>query len=136
VECDAKKSGTTIPLDELDTWGGFLDGVPGGVPQYIRHRGPDAGKAFDTSAQVAIAPIWDICNYPGFLPFCDFPKGCPPDAIVEVVGFAIIFIPGPPETHGQDDVDAILINVTGCDLSGPVDQTGPMTIPIRLVRTE
>ncbi len=125
-------SPTYTDESQLDTFAGYnVDGTP----QFVRHYGPDAGKTFDSSDQLAIAPIWDICGYPGFLPSCSFPGGTTPT--LEVVGFAVIFLAAPTHGHGQDNVDAILIKVTGCDLSAAPDpQIAPQTIPIRLVRTE
>jgi hypothetical protein len=133
VPCNPSDPSLPIPLDQLDTWGGFLNDVPGGVPKYIPHDGRTEAF-YDTSKQAAIAPIWDICGYPGFRPACDFPSGTTP--VLTVVGFATIFIPAPPAGHGQDNVDAILVGVTGCDMAGTTEQTGPQGLPIRLVRTE
>jgi hypothetical protein len=113
----------TGPLPDL-----FLD-----VAQY-QHAD---GTVTDTSHQLAVAPIWDICNTPGFCP-----AGKPAGGAtlrVPVIGFALIFIDG----RQANDVLARLIWASTCSSAGGAsgggwqtgsEETGPYSIPVRLVR--
>lgn len=91
------------------------------------------GITSDTSHQLAIAPIWDTCNAPGFCP-----AGKPPDGganfRVSVIGFALLFIEG----RQGNDVIARLIWASTCSVAGGAGpappETGPYSIPVRLVR--
>jgi hypothetical protein len=91
------------------------------------------GTISDTSHQLAVAPIWDTCNTPGFCPAGQPPAGGATFQIA-VVGFALVFIEG----RQGNDVIARLIWVSGCTAaggSGPAPpETGPYSIPVRLVR--
>jgi len=102
------------------------------VGQYRRSD----GIVSDTSHQLAISPIWDTCNTPGFCP-----AGQPPDGganfQVSVIGFALVFIEG----RQGNDVIARLIWASACSSAGggpgggpAPPETGPYSIPVRLVR--
>jgi len=103
------------------------------VGQY-RHADGSTG---DTSHQLAIAPIWDICGTPGFCP-----AGKPAGGAtlqVPVIGFALIFVDG----RQGNDVLARLIWASACSAAGggggagwglAPPETGPYSIPVRLVR--
>ena len=92
-----------------------------------RYRRAD-GTLTDTSRQLIVAPVWDVCGTPGFCPAENFPSGTKVD--VRTVGFALIFLEG---IQGND-VLARIVNISGC--SGPLVTTeaAPYSIPVRLVR--
>ena len=92
----------------------------------------------DTSPQLAIAPIWDICNMPGFCPGNQLPGGGA-GLQIAIVGFALVFIEG---VQGND-VLSRLIWASSCSAAGgpggpgagpAPPETGPYSIPVRLVR--
>jgi Flp pilus assembly protein TadG len=98
-----------------------------GIADYIR---PD-GTHSPTSRSLVLAPIIDVCKY------C--PAG-PPSGQTQltVMGFALVFI----EDVQGNDVIARLISITGCtdgsgSGGGSIDpkETGPYSVPVRLVRT-
>jgi hypothetical protein len=95
-----------------------------GVGQYRRAD----STLTDTSRQLVLAPIWDVCGTPGFCPTGNFPSGS--NMTVPTIGFALIFLEG----FQGSDVIARLINVAGCD--GPLvsNEAAPFGIPVRLVR--
>jgi hypothetical protein len=95
------------------------------------------GTVSDTSHQLAIAPIWDICNTAGFCPAGQPAGGATLE--VPVIGFALVFIDG----RQGNDVLARLIWASACSglggAGGPswqfgAQETGPFSIPVRLVR--
>ena len=92
-----------------------------------RYRRAD-GTLTDTSRQLIVAPVWDVCGTPGFCPAENFPSGTKVD--VRTVGFALIFLEG---IQGND-VLARIVNISGC--SGPLvtNEAAPYSIPVRLVR--
>jgi Flp pilus assembly protein TadG len=90
------------------------------------------GLHYDTSRALVVAPIVDICAYPGFCPTEQFPSGFGP--MLTVVGFGQFFIEG---VDNQAGVTARLINVFGCgDGSQTVTGGGAFSLPIRLVRVQ
>jgi Flp pilus assembly protein TadG len=93
-----------------------------------RYRRSD-GTIGDTSKGLIVAPIWDACNMPDFCPANQFPTGT--NVNLKVIGFALVFLEG---IEGNDVVGR-LINVFPCG-NAPLetDETGPYSIPVRLVR--
>jgi hypothetical protein len=93
------------------------------------------GTLSDTSPQLISAPLWDECAMVGFCPDGSLPDGGR-NVQIPVVGFALIFLEG---IQGND-VNARLIGVTACGAGsgsggGPQPpETGPYSIPVRLVR--
>jgi Flp pilus assembly protein TadG len=85
------------------------------------------GTISDTSNALIVAPIWDTCNFPGFCPGNQFPSGG--NVNVQIAGYAMIFLVG---IQGNNVVGR-LINVSACGGGNPTE-TGPYSIPIRLVR--
>jgi hypothetical protein len=103
-----------------------------------QYRQNASGIISDTSHQLAISPIWDICNMPGFCPAGQLPGGGATLQIA-IVGFALVFVEG---VQGND-VLSRLIWASSCSAagggggpgSGPAPpETGPYSIPVRLVR--
>jgi Flp pilus assembly protein TadG len=105
------------------------------VSQYHNNS---SGIISDTSPQLAISPIWDICGMPGFCPGNQLPGG---GATIQigVIGYALIFIEG---VQGNDVISR-LIWASSCAAggggggggAGPAPpETGPYSIPVRLVR--
>jgi hypothetical protein len=104
-----------------------------GIGQYQQPGSPHGdGLVHDTSRALGLAPVINVCQ------FCpdSFPGGI---TNLQVVGFAMIFLEG---TQGND-VIARLISITDCSGGGGgggggggVDppETGPFSIPVRLVR--
>jgi Putative Flp pilus-assembly TadE/G-like len=96
------------------------------IGQY-RH---DDGNVYDTSAQLVVAPVWDSCTQvisPGY-------NG----QQVQIIGFVDLFIDG----MSGSDVRAHFVKPTACSTGGGAGQgnqfganTGPLGVPIRLVRT-
>jgi hypothetical protein len=97
------------------------------------------GTIGDTSRQLISAPIWDECGIPGFCPGEQLPDAGA-NLQIPVVGFALIFLEG---VQGND-VIARLLGVSGCGAGGgggggggggpAPPETGPYSIPVRLVR--
>jgi hypothetical protein len=120
---------------------GVRDLIGGAPDSYValgQYRDGATGDVKDTSPQLIVAPIWDTCNLVGFCP-----AGQPPDGganlMISVIGYALVFIEG---TQGND-VIARLVWVSGCQAApggggaggGPAPpETGPYSIPVRLVR--
>ncbi|HXV59762.1 MAG TPA: pilus assembly protein TadG-related protein [Vicinamibacteria bacterium] len=106
------------------------------VGQYMTQNGLS-----DTSHQLIVAPIWDECAMPNFCPGGQLPDSGR-NLQIPVVGFALLFLEG---VQGND-VIARLIWVSGCGGgggggggpgSGPEPpETGPYSIPVRLIRTQ
>jgi hypothetical protein len=96
------------------------------VGQY-RH---EDGNVYDTSSQLVVAPVWNNCTQaisPGY-------NG----QQVQIIGFVDLFIDG---MAGQN-VQAHFVKPTACSLGGGAGEgnefganTGPLGVPIRLVRT-
>jgi hypothetical protein len=86
------------------------------------------GTISDTSKALVVAPIWDTCNFPGFCPGNQFPSGS--GVNVQIIGYAMLFLSG---IQGNSVV-AHLINVSSCGGGSPTGETGPYSVPIRLVR--
>jgi hypothetical protein len=113
------KFGTVTP----DVWQGFTG--PNGEAMYLHQN----GSITDTSHQAVIAPIWDTCD-PALVN--GLHNGS--NVTVTVIAFAIIFL---DHTQGND-VYARLVNVSPCGGNTPGNcgsQTGPLSFPLRLVRT-
>ncbi len=99
----------------------------------VADYGPDHS---DTSRSLVVVPIWDICGDPtscGEVPFC--PAGRYPGGgrfiNIKVVGFGLVFVDG----FQGNAVQARLINVFPCSSGGGGgEQTGPYSVPIRLIR--
>ncbi|HSF17903.1 MAG TPA: pilus assembly protein TadG-related protein [Vicinamibacteria bacterium] len=99
------------------------------------------GTMSDTSRQLIVAPIWDECGMPNFCPGGQLPDSGR-NLQIPVVGFALLFLEG---VQGND-VIARLIWVSACGGgggggggpgSGPEPpETGPYSIPVRLIRTQ
>jgi Flp pilus assembly protein TadG len=90
------------------------------------------GTVSDTSHQLIVAPIWNECQMAGFCPTGKLPDSGR-NVQIGVKGFAMIFLEG---TQGND-VLARVISVLPCRGSsgGPSPpETGPYSIPVRLVR--
>jgi hypothetical protein len=113
------------------------------------------GLPIDNSKSLVVCPIWDICNTnAGAVTFCanggKFPGGSTPS--LYIVGFAIVFIEGLSPNGNTSNVGcngnnvvARLIGLGACaDSPGgvsngtglPATETGPLSIPVRLVRTQ
>jgi hypothetical protein len=89
-----------------------------------------------TSHQLISAPIWDECGMVGFCPDGELPDNGR-NIRIPVVGFALLFLEG---LEGND-VIAYLIGVSACGSGGgsgggapEPPETGPYSIPVRLVR--
>jgi Flp pilus assembly protein TadG len=115
------------------------------IGQYRRTN----GTISSTSPSLCIVPIWDLCGMAGFCPDADFPQGS--NQQVQVIGFALIFVEGKcnpdvagcgPPQFDPNSIVARLVGVTACSGGGGgggseinPDETGPFSLPIRLVRT-
>ena len=83
---------------------------------------------FDTSQQVVLAPIADLC---GYCPAGDFPTGGGTN--LTIVGFAMMFVDGMGGA-GNKDVIAHLVDVKGCGaVGGGVTGSTVFSTPLRLV---
>ncbi len=111
--------GTVTP----DTWNGYSAGVP-------TYLGP-SGNVKYFSHQVVLIAIWDTCST-----YCSDPDNFKlngGNVWVPVIGFAMVFIDG---MTGKD-INAHIIGATACGAAPPpAPITGPMSIPLRLVRTK
>jgi hypothetical protein len=140
-ECDVDtqvvRCGQSYPLKTGDMVGPTRQGVndlTGPTPdswvaagQY-RH---EDGNIYDTSSQLVVAPVWDSCTQtisPGYH-----------GQQVRIVGFVDLFIDG---MGTQSNVLAHFVKPTACSLGGGAGEgnefganTGPLGVPIRLVRT-
>ncbi len=91
------------------------------------------GTIGDTSRQLIVAPVWDVCNMAGFCPDNKLPDSGA-NVEITVVGFAAVFLEG---IQGND-VMARLVSVSGCGGAPGTppdsDETGPLGVPLRLVR--
>ena len=102
------------------------------VTHELLYLHPD-GKTSPVSRSLVVAPIWDVCSMGAY---CDKDKFQLPDGganiQIPVVGFAFLFIKGVV----GNDVEALLIGVFPCGWAPPAsdDETGPYSIPVRLVR--
>ncbi len=91
----------------------------------IGNYGPtDPGH--DTSRALVVAPIVDLCGYPGFCPSNTLPGGT--NVTLQVVGFALVFI----EDVNATGVIGRLINVFSCG-GTPISGPTAFSIPLRLV---
>ena len=93
-----------------------------GIGQY----GPSSSATRDTSRALVVAPIVDLCSYPGFCPSNKLPSGT--NVTLQVEGFALIFI----EDVNSTGVIARLINVFSCG-GTPISGATGFAIPLRLV---
>ena len=114
------KQGVEVLLtDNPDTWWGFDSND---LPTYNNANGPHISR------QTVLAPVWDTCST-----ICvSGMKLSGTNVTIKVVGFAVLFI---SEIQG-DDVLAYLVDVKPCYGSTPGAQTGPLAVPLRLVRIE
>ena len=90
------------------------------------------GTIGDTSRQMIVAPVWDVCNMPGFCPDNKLPDSGA-NVEITVAGFAAVFL----ENIQGNDVMARVVSVSGCGGAPgtpPSDETGPLGVPLRLVR--
>ncbi|HEV8129768.1 MAG TPA: pilus assembly protein TadG-related protein [Acidobacteriota bacterium] len=121
--------GNTYPIEPANVTSATLQGVnllvgnPARFQFVERNRYRDqTGIETDTTPGLIAAPIWDVCAY------------CPTASTtsMSVNGFALLFI----EDSNGVDVDLRLISIFGCgDLAlGANGETGPYSIPVRLVR--
>ena len=96
-----------------DTWQARHEYLHGGVQ-----------PPFDTSQQLVLAPIANLCN---FCPAGNFPTG---NSTLTIVGFAMMFVDG----MQGNDVQAHLVSVEGCGASGGgVTGSSAFAMPLRLV---
>ncbi len=96
------------------------------------------GNVYDTSNQLAVAPVWDNC--------CQTINPGTNGQTARIVGFVDLFITN-PKGGKKGDVDANLISITPCAGFGgggggpggggtpPVVGAGPLGKPVRLVQT-
>jgi len=115
-----------------DTWGGWYNLYGTGlIPTYFPEN---STQRKDMSFQVALAPVWDICQYatrPNWDNNQDGFRANGSQVQIPVIGFAVIFVEG---MQGSD-VQARLIDVKGCGSNPPPNPTtGPLALPLRLVR--
>ena len=104
-----------------DAWAGFNNNVP----LFIK-GGTNPPITADTSHQLVVAPLWDICTT-----LDSAGKLTGTNLQVPVVGFAFLFIEG---VKGND-VIVRLIDVQACGENPPTTtETGPFAVPLRLVR--
>ena len=90
--------------------------------------GPNSSAIRDTSRALVVAPIVDLCSYPGFCPSNKLPSGT--NVSLQVVGFALVFI----EDVNSTGVIARLINVFSCGGGTAIrEERRPSAIPLRLV---
>ena len=97
-----------------------------------QYRHPD-NRIYDTSTALVVAPIVDLCNYPGFCPNNELPPGG--NVQLTVVGFALVFVEG-IQNGGPFDGDVVgrLIDVYSCGTVPPVSGATTYSLPVRLVR--
>lgn len=109
-----------------------LTGSPPDVYYGVGEYQTSSGMS-NTSRSLIVAPIWDVCLFPGFCPANKLPDNGA-NVQIRVRGFALIFIDG---VQGND-VMAHLVGISGCGSSGgpPLgsEVTGPYSVPVRLVR--
>jgi hypothetical protein len=110
------------------------------------HRFERGGQYYDTSHQLAVAPIWDACDDPLFQTDvggkggCDCPAECVApgnNTWYTIDGYAQIFVEGMGNIGGGkgDGVIVRLIGLKGCGASSIASgEVGPFSVPIRLVR--
>jgi len=140
--------GTSYPVETGAMIGPTRQGVEGGPGQTpgLVTTPPDTWQAlheylhggvqppFDTSQQLVLAPIADLC---GYCPAGNFPSGS--NVNLTIVGFAMMFVDGMSNGGGpgQNDVLAHLVDVKGCGPGGGggVDPVGSAVFatPLRLV---
>jgi hypothetical protein len=102
--------------------------------------GGDSGSPSNSSVQAVIAPIWDVCDATTVGDYCTTGSiGTGTNVAMPIVGFAYIFLEGPDNGPGNDDVTARLLGVTGCgEQTGTGDDEEPdgstvLSLPLRLV---
>lgn len=93
------------------------------------------GTLSDTSPQLISTPIWNECGMAGFCPAGELPADGR-NTTIAVVGFAMLFL----EDVQGNDVIARLTGISACGPgggggAGPAPrETGPYSVPVRLVR--
>jgi len=125
-----------------------LIGCPSNRDIYLgpgQYQRPD-GTVGSTSKSLVTCPIWDVCNATiGGTPFCpaaSVPGGT--NVQLQIVGFALVFVEGlasgksgTVDCTGNNAI-ARVINVAACGGAGGgtinPGETGPLGVPIRLVR--
>ena len=135
VDTAVVRCGQSFPLKTGDMVGPTKQGVgdllgdtPDAWVSLGKYEHPD-GRIYDTSHQLVLAPVWDNCSQkvsPGY-------KG----QHIKIIGFVQMFIEG----MENKDVVARLVNPLECSAgeegqgSATGANTGPLGVPIRLVRT-
>jgi Flp pilus assembly protein TadG len=118
--------------NELDPYRDFWGAL---MPDGRHYTGPSSplppalGGDKTTSHQIALAPIWDVCNT-GVCPSGTLPGGS--NALVTVIGYAKVFI---DDVDNNGTVTAHLLDVAGCGLNpAPCGGSSVLGYPLRLVR--
>ena len=123
VEDLITKGGTVIP-DKLDS---FIENTP----VFERQLNDGSTVYPDTSHQLIIAPIWDVCSTLDCVTPGAKNKLTGTNVEIPVVGFAFLFL----ARIDGDDVVANILDVRGCGTTPPPStETGPFAVPLRLVR--
>jgi Flp pilus assembly protein TadG len=129
IEGGTNLVGRLLNSPSPDTWAGYTQGVAS------FYENGDTSRHVDTSSQMIVAPLWNVCT-----PTLDcsdpdrpkFPTGTSTD--LQVVGFALLFIEG-LGGNGNTDVLARLLDVQACGNTPPSPtEIGPFAVPLRLVR--
>jgi Flp pilus assembly protein TadG len=116
-------------------------GLIGDPPDAFHGIGDYGSNHADTSRSLVVAPIWDSCNNPlfrpgegGECPAVNVPSGH--NMVFQVAGFAMIFVEGiGPSPGGGQGVIVRIIDVFTCGgLTSGGNETGPFSVPVRLVR--